>query len=954
MVSTTLRWMVVALVFASVGVAKAQCPTGECLPIGTDPAFSDNQTVLSPPIVGSPLYACTNLVVVSGFVPGATLRVFVNGTQVGSAVVANLPDRHVFTLPFSLTISPTQVVTATQQFGSTQSMPSAGVQVRSHTLDHPAGVPQMTLNPLPLYACGRVVSAGGWIGGSTITATRSVTAPTSVSFSNASWTSYASGHNLGETVTVSQQICGVASPPRSTTVVARLGTLEAPSIAQAFVGQRYLEVNNAVFGASFNITRSGTNLAPGAVASWDRTAPAFVELASPLAAGSATIAITQSLCASTSPAGPATTVAACTSFPPALIDYPEIGDTTVRVIQRVPGSRIQVFTRPIGASSPVTEIGDGGGSEIRLTQALAAGQQLIVVQSLGSCRSSQAHVLDVTCSRPNREYVRTDGPFNVRTEDYDLGTVTIAGITHDGMPYPARRIATVYYPIDPLGSSTQIPAWAGPRPIVFLVHGNSAALQVPTSWDTMLPPCATSVPGIDPLMNLSINGLMAVHADQIPGLLACSGTSERVHRTGYAYLAQSLAQSGVIVVSIHANDVTNANVYEAAGAALVQSHVDAWAIFQTGALASPLSTLLAGRVALDRAGLIGHSRGGAIVSAARNTNTNPAVTYRAIYLLAPTSPSSVATGVPVAVVFGARDGDLRSGDPLRAYDLSTVPLRSLQYIYGANHNRFNAVWPDDGTYVTSTSGSGIPDLTAAQQRYIARAYVRSWFDWHLFDASVTRNRALASGDADVDLTRDAILTSRPIILPSFSTTDDIMLDDLENMVVGTTSPLGAPVSVTGTWTLRQELPFSGGARFNTTFWHATSGLVAGWPATGPTMTFSTPGSGVAPGDRGFLQMRLAVIQEQNTDITNDLAGTIRVVGAGGGVSSAVPLASLPRVPRPYPATPMTVGFRRTVLRTLRIPLRCFSGISTQTIQGVVVAPEGNSQRMALDDIQLSR
>ncbi|MFN9810102.1 MAG: hypothetical protein ACK6CU_10775, partial [Deltaproteobacteria bacterium] len=226
----------------------------------------------------------------SGFVPGATLRVFVNGTQVGSAVVANLPDRHVFTLPFSLTISPTQVVTATQQFGSTQSMPSAGVQVRSHTLDHPAGVPQMTLNPLPLYACGRVVSAGGWIGGSTITATRSVTAPTSVSFSNASWTSYASGHNLGETVTVSQQICGVASPPRSTTVVARLGTLEAPSIAQAFVGQRYLEVNNAVFGASFNITRSGTNLAPGAVASWDRTAPAFVELASPLAAGSATIA----------------------------------------------------------------------------------------------------------------------------------------------------------------------------------------------------------------------------------------------------------------------------------------------------------------------------------------------------------------------------------------------------------------------------------------------------------------------------------------------------------------------------------------------------------------------------------------------------------------------------------------------------------------------------------------
>ncbi len=402
MVSTTLRWMVAALVLAGVEVAKAQCPTGECLPIGTDPPFVDNQTVLSPPIVGSPIYACTNQVVVSGFVPGATVRVFVNGTEVGSAV-ANFPDRHVFTLPFSLTVSPTQVVTATQRFGgSMPSLPSAGVQVRSHTLDHPAGVPQMTLNPLPLYACGRVVSAGGWISGSTITATRSVTAPTSVSYSDASWTSYASGHSLGETVTVSQQICGMTSLPRSSTVVARLSTLEAPFIGQAFVGQRYLEVNNAVFGATFNITRGGTNLAPGAVASWDRTAPAFVELASPLAAGSATISITQSLCASTSPAGPATTVAACTSFPPALIDYPEIGDTTVRVIQRVPGSRIQVFTRPIGASSPVAEIGDGGGSEIRLTQALAAGQQLVVVQSLGSCRGSASHPDHAACISSDR------------------------------------------------------------------------------------------------------------------------------------------------------------------------------------------------------------------------------------------------------------------------------------------------------------------------------------------------------------------------------------------------------------------------------------------------------------------------------------------------------------------------------------------------------------------------
>jgi hypothetical protein len=237
-------------------------------------------------------------------------------------------------------------------------------------------------------------------------------------------------------------------PTQSTTVIPSPTTLHTPTIAQAFVGQRYLMVNNAVFGAAFNITRGGTNIAPGALASWDRTAPAFVELSAPLASGATPISITQSLCSTTSTAG-STPVAACAALPPALIDYPELGDMTVRVIERVPGSRIRIFVRPSGATSPLTEIGDGGGTLIRLTQPLAAGQQVVVVQSLGACRSTTAHALDVTCSRPGREYVRTDGPFNSRTETYDLGTVTIAGIAHDLTASAARRVATVYYPTDP-------------------------------------------------------------------------------------------------------------------------------------------------------------------------------------------------------------------------------------------------------------------------------------------------------------------------------------------------------------------------------------------------------------------------------------------------------------------------------------------------------------------------
>jgi hypothetical protein len=454
------------------------------------------------------------------------------------------------------------------------------------------------------------------------------------------------------------------------------------------------------------------------------------------------------------------------------------------------------------------------------------------------------------------------------------------------------------------------------------------------------------------------DGLMAVFANQIPGLVAC-GATERLSHNGFAYMAQSLARSGIIVVSIQANDVVNAIQYETAGATLLEAHVSLWSLFQSGAVASPLSTSLAGRVGLDRVGLVGHSRGGAIVTRVHNTNTIPGVTYRASYLMAPVQPSSPVTGIPVALVSGGRDADVYDL-PLAVYDQSTVPTRSLQYLYGANHSRFNSSWLDDAFYITSASGTSIPDLTGAQQRYLTAAFVRSWFDWHLLNVESVRNRALASGDADVDVLRDGILTERPIILPSFSASDDVTLDDFENLNPATTSPLGAPVTTTGSWTTLQELTFSwSSGGLNTTFWHATNGLVAGWPATGPTVRFGTPGSGVAPGNRGVLQMRLAVVQEPSMNNPQSLSANVSIVGAGGTESVAVAISSVATVPRPYPSVcagcmPFPIRSQRTTLRTVRMPLRCFSGISTQVIQAVRIVPQGNANRLALDDLRLAR
>ena len=153
------------------------------------------------------------------------------------------------------------------------------------------------------------------------------------------------------------------------------------------------------------------------------------------------------------------------------------------------------------------------------------------------------------------------------------------------------------------------PGLASPAPIVFIQHGNSAVEE-----------------------------------------------SER----GFAYLAEPLAAKGTIVVSMFASQ----QVYSTpARSQLVLETIERFAAVDDGSLGLELG--LAGRIDLDRIGLLGHSRGGeAVADAAREAREAPGGArwgIRAVFLIAPTgsgkgtmeehlaSEPSRPTGAPLLV-----------------------------------------------------------------------------------------------------------------------------------------------------------------------------------------------------------------------------------------------------------------------------------------------------------------
>lgn len=197
------------------------------------------------------------------------------------------------------------------------------------------------------------------------------------------------------------------------------------------------------------------------------------------------------------------------------------------------------------------------------------------------------------------------------------------------------------------------------------------------------------------------------------------------HR-GYDHIARDLVADGFVVVSINANrGITGGGGTEddsglnMARGRLVLRHLETLSQWNRhGGSAAAIGVDLSGHLDFSRVGLMGHSRGGEGVLAAKTFFADPATLWsqriepmrlRGVFELAPvdgqTSRQFEADGVPWAVLLPRCDGDVSDLQGIHVFDRAFLrhdeavrQPKSTFYVFGANHNFFNTQWQVSDAY----------------------------------------------------------------------------------------------------------------------------------------------------------------------------------------------------------------------------------------------------------------
>lgn len=359
----------------------------EIVPSG---GLNDNLGFVSPPVVFDPIYACGMRVAVRSGIYGAKITLSVNGAPVGSKVATN-PNHEEFTVA-ALNVGDT--VSATQEFASVTSAPSATVTVRDHKVDYPGGLPEPSIDPELIYECANVVAIRN-VPSATIKLFTNGAFPTS-GIASTDWTAMFGGKTpfaINDAFTAEQSLCADTSP-RSTKLVkaiAQPATIPAPTFNPPLIyaGQQLTTLETLVHGALAEV-REATAGSLGKVQTPVSWFPNF-DLATPLGRPVNTsdqLTASQALCTK----GPDSTIppaVRCQALPPPRIAQPWVGATYVVVLESVPGARVRIY------DASATEIGDGSGTFIVLSRAIVAGDQLTAVQQIGECTSRTGYQVTV-------------------------------------------------------------------------------------------------------------------------------------------------------------------------------------------------------------------------------------------------------------------------------------------------------------------------------------------------------------------------------------------------------------------------------------------------------------------------------------------------------------------------------------------------------------------------------
>jgi hypothetical protein len=340
-----------------------------------------------------------------------------------------------------------------------------------------------------------------------------------------------------------------------------------------------------------------------------------------------------------------------------------------------------------------------------------------------------------------------------------------------------------------------------------------------------------------------------------------------------------------------------------------------------------------GATVQNNIGIMGHSRGGEAVVAALRLNHNEALgnNFAAVICLAPSDwilheTMQAAWAAPLQVIYGSMDGDIAGGPPLpmetgfAIFDRASGAVKSMVFVYGAIHDRFNTVWGDGDLGFGQLGGSDLSKIITADAHHkIALGYMTAFFRRHL--GGETQWEGIFTGEwrpAAVEAADGGTVKT----YHQYTGTTRREMDNFEGVHAPTswqTSTIGGAVSDDASlpvqpveanlWTLDTTSP------------HQTAGLLCRWDNLTDRLRFDLPA-----GQRnvsGFDVLTFRVTQKNGspsnpTGMAKDLYVTLK---SGNGKSRSIRAAAFDEIP--YPDQRFYAQFTKSAMRTVRIPLSSY-------------------------------
>jgi hypothetical protein len=297
------------------------------------------------------------------------------------------------------------------------------------------------------------------------------------------------------------------------------------------------------------------------------------------------------------------------------------------------------------------------------------------------------------------------GPYGYKKIEYSAGNLMIT------IP-PANGTASQTFP-QPLEGSIIYPDTPGPWKVLVFMHGRHSTCITGTGGESSPPITSPDVTCDD--------------TDNPDGT---ENTTKIQSWQGYDYLSTNLASHGYVVMSVSANTIVSFdNTFSYDAGANARSQVLAASLdllyrwnngegpVVPGDDYHTVGTKLAGKLEMQRIGLMGHSRGGeGVTDFIRFNRLRPSgriYNLQAVMALAPIdSQKQVPLGTNFGVILPACDGDVSTLSGANAYERSKYPngadaFAKVQfYVQGADHNYFNTIWTNDDGASYSGTGTG--------------------------------------------------------------------------------------------------------------------------------------------------------------------------------------------------------------------------------------------------------